>query len=610
MSGGRSIKILLSSALCVCNLFCTFASAADNLSAEAISTATKRLYPDRAFRIGLIELSALHQVSGMVSKSVKELQKSFFPYQIDIQQLSSRELEKAIKERTVDAFITSSGFYWRMIPHGARDVATMISRNSPDPNHTVAITFLTKAGNASMRSLEDMQGKRLSASYPTAFMGYRIGLAEIAAHGFDPNSFFSSVSFTNSPEIESIAAKVLNGEADVAFVQSCWLETLPPEQRNKFQVVAPVSDNTTACIRSTAAYPNITVAVLRDTPAGAAREIAKVLLSMPVDANGEHWGLATNFQSVDRVYKLLKLEHYAYLRDWSVKRWVEAHKPWIAVGIFCLLLLICHSFIVGYLVRRRTEQLAQANAEKKAIEARLSSLYERMEKFRKANTVSQLSSMIAHELAQPVGAAVSYCNGLKLLLENNALTAEKLLSCVRGLDHGLMRASKIIDKVRSYSKGSVNRDQKLNLFETITNARDSMSQKFRQSLAIDIRVNRTLLVLGDQLEIELLFNNLFSNAVSATMTSSSPFVTVTAETSADKVAVRIENSGKNVSEQDLLQLSTPFVSERGPGHGLGVPISFSLAEANGGNLSYALRPAGGLVATVTLRSASLPEREG
>lgn len=138
------------------------------------------------------------------------------------------------------------------------------------------------------------------------------------------------------------------------------------------------------------------------------------------------------------------------------------------------------------------------------------------------------------------------------MLKNNSLTAEKLLNYARGLDHGLMRVSTIIDKVRSYSKGSVNRDQKLNLFETITNARDSMSQKFRQSLAIDIRVNRTLLVLVDQLEIELLFNNLFSNAVSAAITSSSPFVTVTAEISADKVAVQIENSGKNVSEQDCV----------------------------------------------------------
>lgn len=571
---------------------------------DEVSAATRQLYPDRPFRIGLIELSDSHKVTGLVAKSVKELRKAFYPYQINIQQFSSGDLENAIRNKEVDAFIASSGFYWRMVPFGARDVATMISRNSPDPNHTSAITFITSRNNTSIQTLEDMQGKRLSASYPTAFMGYRIGLAEIASHGYDPEKFFSSVTFNNAPGIGPIAQKVLTRQADVAFVQSCWLETLPKEKRDQYRVISPIKDDVSACVRSTAAYPNITVAVLREAPAGAAREIAKVLLSMPIDENGEHWGLATNFQSVDRVYKLLKLEHYAYLREWSVKRWIAAHKPWIAAFGFCLVLLICHSFVVGYLVRRRTDELAKANAEKEAVERRLQSLYERMEKFRKANTVSQLSSMIAHELAQPIGAAVSYCNGLRLLVQNKTLTEEKLLNSINGLDRGLTRVRNIIEKVRSYNKGNVDRDQKLNLLRTITTARDSMSQQLVQALPIEIRVADNLSVLGDQLELELLFNNLLSNAVTAAVQTPEALVNVSAFTASDKVLVTVENSGKEISESDLAQLSTPFVSERGSGHGVGVPISMSLAEANGGHLEYTRRPAGGLIAQVTLRSAT------
>lgn len=571
---------------------------------DGVSAATRQLYPDRPFRIGLIELSDSHKVTGLVAKSVKELRKAFYPYQINIQQFSSGDLENAIRNNEVDAFIASSGFYWRMVPFGARDVATMISRNSPDPNHTSAITFITSRDNTSIRTLADMQGKRLSASYPTAFMGYRIGLAEIASHGYDPEKFFSSVTFNNAPGIDPIAQKVLTGQADVAFVQSCWLETLPKEKRDLYRVISPIKDAVTACVRSTAAYPNITVAVLREAPAGAAREIAKVLLSMPVDENGEHWGLATNFQSVDRVYKLLKLEHYAYLREWSVKRWIAAHKPWIAAFGFCLVLLICHSFVVGYLVRRRTDELAKANAEKEAVERRLQSLYERMEKFRKANTVSQLSSMIAHELAQPIGAAVSYCNGLKLLVQNKTLTQDKLLNSINGLDRGLTRVRNIIEKVRSYNKGNVDRDQKLNLLRTVTTARDSMSQQLVQALPIEISVADNLSVLGDQLELELLFNNLLSNAVTAAVQTPEALVNVSAVAASDKVLVTVENSGKEISESDLTQLSTPFVSERGSGHGLGVPISMSLAEANGGHLKYTRRPAGGLIAQVTLRSVT------
>ena len=604
MSSAARTKFHLLSIALLSFLYCGCIHASEAQAADGVSAATRRLYPDRAFRIGLIELSDTQKVKGLVARSVKELRKAFFPYQIEIQQYASRDLEQAIKSKSVDAFIASSGFYWRMIPLGARDVATMISRTSPDPNHTSAITFITSRENTSISTLADMQGKRLSASYPTAFMGYRIGLAEIASRGYDPEKFFSSVSFSNAPGIGPIAQKVLNGQADVAFVQSCWLESLPQDKRSLYRVVAPIDDDSSACVRSTASYPSITVAVLRDAPAGAAREIAKVLLSMPADENGEHWGLATNFQSIDRVYRLLKLEHYAYLREWSVKRWIAAHKPWIMAFAFCLLLLICHSFIVGYLVRRRTEQLAQANAEKAAVERRLNSMFVRMEQFRKANTVGQLSSMIAHELAQPVGAAVSYCNGLRLLLQNDTLTKDKLISCLNGLDHCLTRVSNIIEKVRSYKKGNVDRDQKISLLEAVNNARDSISQQLLEGLAVKIRINSSLMVLGDYLEIELLFNNLISNAVAAAMRKDSPQVSICAQACGDKVVVQIENSGAYVSEQALAQLTIPFVSEKGSGHGLGIPISMSLAEANGGHLSYKRRADGGLIAEVTLRSAS------
>ncbi len=573
-------------------------------SPEVVSAATWQLYPDRAFRIGLIELSDTHKEKGLVARSVQELRKVFFPYQIEIRQYSSRALEHAIKTKDVDAFIASSGFYWRMIPFGARDVATMITRKSPDPNHTSAIAFITKRENTSIETLEDMRGKRLSASYPSAFMGYRIGLAEIAAHGYDPEKFFSSVSFTNAPGIEPIAQKVLDNRADVAFVQSCWLESLPEDERSRYRVIAPVDNAESACVRSTAAYPNITVAVLREAPAGAAREIAKVLLSMPADENGERWGLATNFQSIDRVYRLLKIEHYAYLREWSVKRWISAHKPAIAAFCFCLLLLIGHSFIVGYLVRRRTEQLAKANAQKEAAERRLSTLFHRMESFRKANTIGQLSSMIAHELAQPVGAAVSYSNGLRLLLQNDTLTKEKLLNCLDGLDHGLKRVSSIIEKVRSYKKGNVDRDQNINLVQALDNARDSLPQQLLQALPLKISIKENLHVLADQLELELLLNNLLNNAIAAAVQAENPVVCVSAHAHADSVIVTIENSGLPVSEQNLIGLTIPFVSEKGSGHGLGVPISMSLAEANGGHLAYRRRDGGGLIATIVLRSAS------
>ena len=81
----------------------------------------------------------------------------------------------------------------------------------------------------------------------------------------------------------------------------------------------------------------------------------------------------------------------------------------------------------------------------------------------------------------------------------------------------------------------------LNLLRTVTTARDSMSQQLVQALPIEISVADNLSVLGDQLELELLFNNLLSNAVTAAVQTLEALVNVSAVTTSDKVLVTVEN---------------------------------------------------------------------
>lgn len=575
-------------------------------SGKTRETPEAHLYADRPFRIGIIELSQIERIHNLVETSVDRLRKVFHPYQIDVKVYSSRELEKAIKSGEIDAFIASPGFFWRMVGYGAKDIATMVFPDRPDPNHSSAITYVTRADREDIKTLEDMRGLRLSVSYPTAFMGYRIGLAEIAAHGFDPDKFFSATSFTMGPAIEDIAQKVIDGSADVAFVQACWLESLSADYRKLFKVIAPIQDENFPCVRSTQTYPNITAAVLRGAPAPAAREIAKALLTMPPNEAGEHWGIATDFQSVDRVYRLLRIENYAYMREWSVQRWISAHKHWIVMALFCLILLCGHSFVVSYLVRRKTEQLAAANKEKEAANRRMEHLYARMENIRKANIISQLSSMIVHELAQPVGAAQSFCKGLHLRLDNGTLTDDALQKSLQGIERGLGRIRRIVDRVRSYHKGASDRNTTLDLLETIKTAYESLPGQLRSIGKIKIDVGQGIRIKGDQLEIELLFNNLLSNAVKAASETDSPVISIESQDDKDesgRVTVSIENAGRFFTSDDIEQMSVPFVSENGPGHGLGVPIALSLAEANGGKLSFFARKSGGLTAVVELRKA-------
>ena len=69
------------------------------------------------------------------------------------------------------------------------------------------------------------------------------------------------------------------------------------------------------------------------------------------------------------------------------------------------------------LVRLRTEELKASIAEQHLIESRALENRERLRDAGKSRVISQLSSMFAHEVKQPITNILYYTSGLKVLLE-------------------------------------------------------------------------------------------------------------------------------------------------------------------------------------------------
>ena len=112
---------------------------------------------------------------------------------MEFETLTSKELTERIREGQIDAFVASSGYYWRMTQYGVTAVGTLISGRQPDPNNATALAFLVRAKDERFNELYDLKGYAVGSTFSTAFMTYRIGLAEIAKLGEDPETFFSPV---------------------------------------------------------------------------------------------------------------------------------------------------------------------------------------------------------------------------------------------------------------------------------------------------------------------------------------------------------------------------------------------------------------------------------
>lgn len=437
-------------------------------------------------------------------------------------------------------------------------------------------------------------------------MSYRTALAEIAHRGYDPEHFFSDIHYLGDTFNSFIAERLMNGAADVAFVRACWLETQPEDIRQAFRVIEPRSGDDLLCEHSTRTYPNLMVAVTQGSAPGAAHLISRTLLNMAPTAAGIHWGLATDMRPVDRLYRELKIENYAYLRETTMERWISEHWHTLLIALLLVAGLAVHSWRVGYLVKKRTSELSRLLTNYRVSEERFEKLHRRMERLQKAAVVGQLSNLIAHELAQPLAAVRYYCDGLKALIAAPDAPDKTLLKMsADGVEEALNRTHDIVDRVRNYAKSEVRRDNAVNVSRAAAAVLSGIGPALREKTDYQTALPSDLCVKADALELELLLNNLLKNAFEAASLAEHPFVCLSAKTDGTVVTVTVENSGRAVTNEAFSELKTPLITSKKAGHGLGIPIAMALAEASGGHLEFRQRPAGGLTATLTLLHADL-----
>lgn len=593
-----------------CAFVCGTALAAEvgkPASADTVSGASFSIYQKKTLRLHVITLSENEEIMNLLDETIEHLRKAFAPYPIDVERrVPSDRLEDEIRTGEIDVFIASSGYFQRMAKYGAISSATVITPHQPDPNNAVGSTFLVRRDNRDIFMIEQMANKRLTASYKTAFMSYRTGMAEIAAQGYDPEDFFSSIRYLGDTFNEGIVAPLDRGEADVALVHACWLENQPEEVQKKYRVIGKKTD-TLNCLHSSDTYPNIMVGVTAGAAPGAAHIITKTLLEMPPATKGGHWGVATDMRKIDTLYRLLKIENYAYLRHLSIERFLEENRGKLMLGIGFIVLLLLHSWRVSVLVDRRTRELRTTIAEREKARRDNDNIRERMSKLQESTILAQLSNLIAHELTQPLSVIQYYSDGLGTILNKPTPNVPLMKQSLEGVKESLTQIRAIVDRVRHYSKGEVRRDDAVEVRRTVEIVTAGLAMNLRDTVKFTCEVAPEDRVEADRLEFELLINNMLKNAFEAAVDSKEPYVALKGgKEDVDGMAsyvIRIENSGVVLDEHTFTHITVPLVSTKRTGNGLGVPIAIALAEASGGHVDYARREGGGLIATIVLKTA-------
>jgi two-component system sensor histidine kinase DctS len=246
--------------------------------------------------------------------------------------------------------------------------------------------------------------------------------------------------------------------------------------------------------------------------------------------------------------------------------------------------------------QRRIEDLNRASQDRLQATARLT-------------TVGEMSSLLSHELNQPLAAIASYATGALNLLDADAerVARDDLRQAMQRIGEQADRAGRVIKSVADFVR---RREQSreavapLDLVEAIAPLLSLQAKKQGIQLQIDF-VPELPPVWCDRTLIEQVLLNLARNGMQAMsegqpslvsglrvlrLAATQPRLSAgrSGAASAHKAWVEfsVTDHGEGLSEDVARQLFTPFFTTKAEGMGLGLSLCRTVVEQHGGALSF------------------------
>ena len=228
--------------------------------------------------------------------------------------------------------------------------------------------------------------------------------------------------------------------------------------------------------------------------------------------------------------------------------------------------------------------------ERKRAEATLRRYREVEMQLAHANRVAamgQMSTSIAHEVNQPVGAAITNAHVALHWLDSGR--PEKVRQALSRTIKSCNRASEVIDRIRAFIKKAPPRMDSLEINDAILEVIAlTRSEAVRNGISVQTQLAEGLpTILGDRVQLQQVVLNLIINAqeaMSGLGEGARELLISTAKAKSDGVFVVVRDSGPGLSPTNLERVFEAFYTTKSDGLGMGLSICRSIIEAHGGRL--------------------------
>jgi signal transduction histidine kinase len=200
--------------------------------------------------------------------------------------------------------------------------------------------------------------------------------------------------------------------------------------------------------------------------------------------------------------------------------------------------------------------------------------------------VGELTASLAHEINQPIGAAVTNAQACLRLLDRDQPDVAEAREAVFEMVKDARRAAAIIDRVRSMCRKGSSQLEVVNVNEVVE---EMVLMLHNEANRYSIRIRTELAkgvprVMADHVQLQQVLMNLMLNGIEA-MQGTTGELGIKSQLAEDgQLLISVTDTGVGLPTANLDRIFDAFFTTKSQGTGLGLAITRSIVESHGGRV--------------------------
>jgi signal transduction histidine kinase len=234
------------------------------------------------------------------------------------------------------------------------------------------------------------------------------------------------------------------------------------------------------------------------------------------------------------------------------------------------------------------DYLQEQIAERKQAEQALRQAQADLTRANRLSSMGELTASLAHEVKQPIAAAITDANTCLRWLSRDQPDLEEARAAALRIIKDATRATDIISRVRLLFKKDTLQRELVDVNEMI---REMMLLLHSEATQFSVSVRTELAadlpqVMGDRVQLQQVLMNLMMNSIDAMKdVEGTRELTMQSQHGENgQVLISVRDTGVGLPPQQADQIFNPFFTTKAHGTGMGLRISRSIVESHGGRL--------------------------